>query len=113
MIRIREYRKRMGLTMKELGAMVGVSESCVGLWENGRRKPSYEKMLKVAEILDCGIADLLGADTDGHSRIDGGSPEEYIPEITMIARAGQKMSPERRKDMLQLLKIAFPEEFNL
>ena len=29
----------------------------------------------------------------------------------MIARAGKKMSPERRQDMLQLLKIAFPEEF--
>ena len=26
----------------------------------------------------------------------------------MIARAGKKMSPERRQDMLQLLKIAFP-----
>ena len=36
---------------------------------------------------------------------------EELPEITMIARAGKKMSPERRQDMLQLLKIAFPEEF--
>ena len=36
---------------------------------------------------------------------------EELPEITMIARAGQKMSPERRQDMLRLLKIAFPEEF--
>ena len=29
----------------------------------------------------------------------------------MIARAGQKMSPERRQDMLRLLQIAFPEKF--
>ena len=36
---------------------------------------------------------------------------DELPEITMIARAGQKMSPERRQDMLRLLQIAFPEEF--
>ena len=39
------------------------------------------------------------------------APRDELPEITMIARAGQKMSPERRQDMLRLLKIAFPEEF--
>ena len=106
MVRIRDYRLRMGLTMKELGAMVGVSESAVGLWENGKRKPNYEKMLQLSEALGCTVSDLLGEETPSYE--DG---SEYSPEITMIARAGKKMSPERRADMLRVLKAIFPEEF--
>ncbi len=40
------------------------------------------------------------------------SSEVELPEITLIARAGKKMSPERRADMLKMLKIAFPEAFS-
>lgn len=43
--------------------------------------------------------------------ITGNSENADLPEITMIARAGKKMSPERRADMLKMLKIAFPEAF--
>lgn len=106
MIRIREYRLRMGITMKELGQMVGVSESAVGNWENEKRRPSYEHLLKMSEALDCTVNDLLG-----YSQQE--EPAEYMPEITMIARAGAKMTPEKRADMLKILKTIYPEEFEL
>ena len=32
-------------------------------------------------------------------------------EIRMIARAGQKMDPEKRQEMLRVLKAIYPEEF--
>lgn len=104
MILIRDYRKRAGLTMKELAARLGVHESAVGLWENGKRKPTYERLLQIAEELNCSVNDLVGY---------GSEPiESAIPEITMIARAGAKMTPEKRQDMLKLLKLVFPEEFS-
>ena len=109
MIRIREYRKRMGITMKELGAKVGVSESAVGNWENEKRRPSYEHLLQISEILDCSVNDLLGYD----ERPTYQEAAEYMPEITMIARAGLKMTPEKRADMLKILKTIYPEEFEL
>lgn len=108
MIKIRDYRMRMGLTMKELGKRVGVSESAVGNWENGKRKPSYEYLLKIAEELDCSVAELLGHED---SRVLD-TAEEYMPEITMIARAGAKMTPEKRQDMLKILRTIYPEEFS-
>ena len=106
MIMIRDYRLRKGLTMKELGAAVGVSESAVGLWENGRRKPNYERLLQIAEVLECSVADLLNEPAAG----DAPAPREY-PEITLIARAGQKMSPEQRELMLKWARLTFPEAF--
>lgn len=106
MIKIRDYRLRKGLTMKELGQIVGVTESAVGMWENGRRKPNYEYLLRISEALDCSVADLID-EREQMPELEG----DAYPEITMIARAGAKMTPEKRADMLKILKTIYPEEF--
>ena len=106
MIKIRDYRLRKGLTMKELGQIVGVTESAVGMWENGRRKPNYEYLLRISEALDCSVADLID-EREQMPELEG----DPYPEITMIARAGAKMTPEKRADMLKILKTIYPEEF--
>ncbi len=103
MIRIRYYRERMGLTMYELGQKVGCTESAISNYELGKRKPDYEMLLKISEVLETDVMHLIG-------RAEAGEEEE-IPEITMIARAGKRMTPERRQDMLKMLKIAFPDAF--
>ena len=36
---------------------------------------------------------------------------EYTPEIRMIIQAGQKMSEDKQKEMLRVLKAIFPAEF--
>lgn len=104
MILIREYRKRAGLTMKELADRLGVHESAVGLWENGKRRPTYERLLQISEELNCSVNDLMGYTSE--------PIESTIPEITMIARAGAKMTPEKRADMLKILMTIYPEEFS-
>lgn len=39
MERLRTLRKQKGITMKQLGAVVGVSESAISLYETGNRQP--------------------------------------------------------------------------
>ena len=56
---LRRLRKAKGLTMKELGEMVEVSESMIGMIETGKRKPSFELLLKLGEVLDCSVDDLM------------------------------------------------------
>ena len=56
---IRHYRKKKGLTMKELAALVGVTESTISLYETGKREPNFETLLKLGEILDCTSDELL------------------------------------------------------
>lgn len=56
---LRKIRKAKGLTMKELGEAVGVSESMIGMIETDNRKPSFEVMLKIAEELGCSVDDLV------------------------------------------------------
>lgn len=60
---LRYLRKREGLTMKELGAAVGVTESAVGLWENGKRAINYDMLIELAHVLNCSIGDITGKET--------------------------------------------------
>ena len=56
---LRIARKTKGLTMKELGERVGVSESAISQYETGKREADFETLLKIGEVLDCSIDYLL------------------------------------------------------
>ena len=60
---IRDLRKQKGLTLKELGAKVGCSESSMSQYETGRRKPDYKTLLKIAEELGADVDFLLTGET--------------------------------------------------
>lgn len=59
MLNMREMRKKKGLTLKQLGEIVGVTEATMNHYEHERRKPNYEMLLKISEALDCTVNDLL------------------------------------------------------
>ena len=43
MNRLKELRETLGLSQKEIGIILGVSERAVQEWEGGRRNPKIEK----------------------------------------------------------------------
>lgn len=57
---LKEMRKAKGMTQKQLGALCDISESMVSNLESGKKSPSFETLLKLAEALDCSVADILG-----------------------------------------------------
>lgn len=59
---IRKIRKNKGLTMKELGMKIGLSEQGIGNYERGDRKPSIEILKKISNALGVTINELLGVD---------------------------------------------------
>ncbi len=59
--RIREYRKQAGLTQKELGDRLGVSNVHIGQYERGLRNPRLPQLKKIADALDIPF-DLLVSD---------------------------------------------------
>ena len=52
-------RRRRGLSQKELGALVGVSNKAVSKWENGAAKPQMEICRKIAFALGITLDELL------------------------------------------------------
>ena len=62
MLQLRELRKRCGITMKELGQVIGVAESTISQYETGKRQPDYETLLKLGEYFGVSVDYLLGAE---------------------------------------------------
>ncbi len=57
---LREIRKEYGMTMKELADKIGVSESAISQYENGKREPGYETLIKLAGLFNVSADYLLG-----------------------------------------------------
>lgn len=58
--RIVELRNKQGLSQKQLGDMLGVSNKAVSKWENGESMPKTSTMLKLAEIFEIDVNELIG-----------------------------------------------------
>lgn len=59
---LRSLRKQHKLTMKELGDIIGVAESTISLYENGKRQPDYTTLQKIANYFHVSVDYLLGRD---------------------------------------------------
>lgn len=73
-LRLRDIRRRKGLTQAELAAMVDVSERVLGAWEREETAITLEDAARCAVSLGCTPNDLCGWDSDGvaPSFSDGG-----------------------------------------
>ena len=49
---VREIRKKQRMTMKEVAAKIGVSESLISQIENDKISPSIDTLLSIAEVLN-------------------------------------------------------------
>ena len=59
---IRKFRQQKGLTQKELGDLLEISEAMVGQYERGVRNPKLETINKIAAALGVTALDLYGWD---------------------------------------------------
>lgn len=96
------------LSYGELSRLTGIPKSAIQRYATGTtEKIPLDRLNALAAALGLPSGALTGWSDAPDTAADEPLPEE----IHMIARAGRKMSPERRADMLTMLKIAFPEEF--
>ena len=58
--RLKELRLKKGLTQTELGEKVGVKQNTFTNWENGKREPSFENLVKLADLLEVSLDSLFG-----------------------------------------------------
>lgn len=72
-----EYRTQKGLTQKELGKLLGVTDKAVSKWETGESKPRLDKMTQITELFDTSIDQMLGSEAQ-----DGG--EQLKPYKTIF-----------------------------
>lgn len=60
--KIKELRKKKGLTQKELSSLIGVSQNTLSYWENGVYDIDTKSLQRLAAIFDVSVDYLLGKD---------------------------------------------------
>lgn len=57
--KIKELRKQLKFTQTELASKVGVTKSTIAAYENNSRQPSYEVLIKLADVFKVSTDFLL------------------------------------------------------
>lgn len=97
--RLRALRHDAGLTLAQLAATTGISVSTLSRLESGRRRPTLELLLPLAQAHQVPLDELVGAPPVGDPRID---PEPFT-------RHGMTFVPlTRHAGGLQAFKLALP-----
>jgi transcriptional regulator with XRE-family HTH domain len=98
--RVRLLRERKGLTQEEFAQRCGISVSFASLLERGRRSPSYETLIQVADALELPVAELF-RDMGGATQ-----DEPYLGRLTDFARAA-RLSRQQVDKLIQLGHLVF------
>ena len=58
--RLKELREKNSLTQRKLAQLLNTSHQAVGWWEQGRRFPGGESLIKIADYFNTSIDYLVG-----------------------------------------------------
>ena len=60
---LKQLRLENKLTQKQLAARLNVTDRSIRDWENEQTEPAYDTLIKLAEILDVTLDELVGRDS--------------------------------------------------
>lgn len=56
---IRDAREAKGMTQEQFAKLVGVTQGAVAQWENGLTHPSFDKLMRIADVLGVPLDELV------------------------------------------------------
>lgn len=74
--KIKDLRNKYRLTQTELAVQIGVTKSTVAAYENDSRTPSYEVLIKLADVFKVSIDSLLSNRSEAMLDVNGLSIEQ-------------------------------------
>lgn len=78
---LRSLRKKSGLSQEELGIRLNIARQTISKWENGVSVPDAETLVKLAEILDVSVNELLGTDIKPDEITDKAAIAEQLARV--------------------------------
>ena len=99
--RLKELRKLAHLTQVELAKLLGIGQSSYADWERGKKKPTQENLVKIAQVLNVSVDYLVGNSEDKSDELDN---------IELLFRMNSKGLTEGEKEIFKKELIEFMEE---
>lgn len=102
-IQLKKLREREKISQYKLAADIGVAQSTVGMWENGKNKPDVDTLQKIADYFDVTVDYLLGREVDAKESEHAAPDEE---EIRFALFGGAKgITPEMYAEVKQFAEM--------
>lgn len=108
------YRRKQGLTQKELAIKLGVTNQSVSKWESAQCCPDISLIPKLAEILEISIDELFGREpkpTINNYNLCTGFPWPDDETLRIVFARGRKLLMENT-DINEYINIIFPQDSN-
>ena len=96
---LKALRKKKGITQEELAARLNVVRQTVSKWEKGLSVPDSELLIKLAEILEVPVSQLLG------SKIEAEEQPDALAE--QLSRINEQLAIKNRRAKRVWKSIAF------
>ena len=93
--KIKELRKKKGLSQSELAELVGVSRQALSGWENGAYLPDYSSIVLLCKVLETDANTLYGMQP---SRASIDKEIEDNPQV-----GNQQSKPKNKKQILKIV----------
>lgn len=94
--KIYNLRTARNLSQGDLAEMLGVSRQSISKWENNSAMPDLEKIIKLSDIFEVSIDDMVKEDFDCTSKQTGTSEAqpkvEYVQVVQKSAMEGRKIA---------------------
>lgn len=106
---VKQLANEQKISISELERKLGMGRNSLYRWKT--QTPSSDTLQKVADYFNVSIDYLLGRTSEKYINSQQ-NLEDDEPEIRILQRAAQEMSPEQRKKALRLWQVAFDELFD-
>lgn len=98
-ISLKQLRESEGITQAELAHILKVSPPAVGLWEQGRREPDYDTLIKIADYFGVTTDYLLKRETNLNT-----SKHLLANEETRLLDSFRRLPIESKKALMTVVQ---------
>ena len=100
MIRLKELRKELKYTQKDVADFLNISQPAYGNYESGNRQPDYDTLKKLADFFNVTVDYILGR-TENESKLD----ELLSKEEFALYGEIHALTNEEKKRVLDFIKF--------
>lgn len=92
------------MTQAELAAKLGISKSAVGMYEQGRREPDLDTVIRLSELFSVSVEEMLGLREEPVELMT--ALRQYLAGQSAISFQGKRLTEEEIEKLTHAIEIS-------